>query len=41
MCPGAPVDDCVHHDLDGVLVSEQVDDVKRVLNNAHLQQHQQ
>jgi hypothetical protein len=32
----APVDDCVHHNLDGVLVSEQVDDVKRVLHNAHL-----
>ena len=31
-----PVDDCVHHDLDGVLVCEQVDDVKGMLHDAHL-----
>jgi hypothetical protein len=32
----SPVDDGVHQDLDGVLVCEQLDDLKGVLDNADL-----
>lgn len=35
---GVPVDDGVHKDLDGVLVGEEVDDLKGVLDDAHRHQ---
>ena len=35
---GVPVDDGVHEDLDGVLVGEEVDDLKGVLDDAHRHQ---
>ena len=35
---GTPVDDRIDEDLDGVLVGEQVDDLKRMLDDAHRHQ---